>query len=160
MDDKVITFAVRKTGRFRWLSYVDFLRLMVYGLRRAGYPVMFSHGFKPKPLYISLQAVPLGVDVAVDVVSFRFPMDFEPLADPRPFFPEDMAPLGWFYGEVERFWGVYRCGGHWMMVEHPQNGLRSILKRLQCEPYDTIRIDVLLEDAGRKQSVLNLIRRW
>jgi hypothetical protein len=71
-----------------------------------------------------------------------------------------MAPLGWFYGEVERFWGVYRCGGHWMMVEHPQNGLRSILKRLQCEPYDTIRIDVLLEDAGRKQSVLNLIRRW
>ena len=155
-----MTFAFRKVGRFRWISYVDFLRLVVYGLRRAGYPVLFSQGFKPKPLYVSLQAVPLGVEVLVDLVTFSFPSDFEPLSDPKQFFPEGMAPIGWFDGKVDKFWGVYSCRGYWMLVEHPRMGLRSVLKRLECEPYDTIRWDVLVEREARLQSVLNIVRRW
>ncbi|MBU1999340.1 MAG: TIGR03936 family radical SAM-associated protein [Candidatus Omnitrophota bacterium] len=55
-------FVFSKTGKMKYISHLDLMRLFMRALRRAELPVMISQGFNPHPK-ISLQnALKLGAE--------------------------------------------------------------------------------------------------
>jgi hypothetical protein len=55
-----VTFA--KTGDARFLSHLDFMRLLERGLRRSGLPLRYTQGFNPHVRLSLNDALPVGVE--------------------------------------------------------------------------------------------------
>lgn len=63
-----ITFS--KKGMLRYISHLDFIRLIYRALRRAELPFMLSEGFNPRPKINFGQALKLGVEGVMEIVFF------------------------------------------------------------------------------------------
>lgn len=63
-----ITFS--KKGILRYISHLDFIRLIYRALRRAELPFMLSEGFNPRPKISFGQALKLGVEGVMEIVFF------------------------------------------------------------------------------------------
>ena len=57
-----MSFAFSKTGKMKFISHLDLMRLLTRGLRRAGIPVKISEGFNPHPKLSIARAIKLGVE--------------------------------------------------------------------------------------------------
>jgi radical SAM family uncharacterized protein/radical SAM-linked protein len=66
-----------KTGRLRFLSHLDLVRLVVRCFRRAGIALAYSQGYHPKPKVSFGPALPVGVGSVDEYVDFetRFEID-------------------------------------------------------------------------------------
>ncbi len=53
--------SLRKSGRMRYLSHLDFARALDRAVRRAGLPVKYSEGFNPSAHISFASALPVGV---------------------------------------------------------------------------------------------------
>lgn len=53
--------SLRKSGRMRYLSHLDFARAIDRAVRRAGLPVKYSQGFNPSAQISFASALPVGV---------------------------------------------------------------------------------------------------
>jgi radical SAM-linked protein len=60
-----------KTGRYRFLSHHDLIRLWEHALRRTGLPLRFTQGFHPRPILSFASALPLGVESLDEVLQFE-----------------------------------------------------------------------------------------
>jgi len=56
-----LRFTYGRGGRLRWLSHLEFARLWLAQLRRAGIPLARSSGFSPRPRFHLAPALPVGV---------------------------------------------------------------------------------------------------
>lgn len=62
MDDRVIKQMIyEKTGRIRFVSHLDMLRVFQRAIARAGLPIRYSQGFNPHPQTRFAQPLSLGV---------------------------------------------------------------------------------------------------
>jgi radical SAM-linked protein len=57
-----MNFAFSKTGRMRFISHLDLMRLLTRALRRAAIPVKVSEGFNPHPRLSIARAIKLGLE--------------------------------------------------------------------------------------------------
>ncbi len=58
----------KKTGKMRYISHLDFIRLSYRILRRAELPFVLSEGFNPRPKIKFGQALKLGIEGIMEVV--------------------------------------------------------------------------------------------
>ncbi|MFH1061327.1 MAG: TIGR03936 family radical SAM-associated protein [Candidatus Omnitrophota bacterium] len=65
-----INISFSKKGMIRYISHLDFIRLIYRALRRADLPFMLSEGFNPRPKINFGQALKLGVEGVMDIVFF------------------------------------------------------------------------------------------
>jgi radical SAM family uncharacterized protein/radical SAM-linked protein len=80
-----IRFEFQKVGELRFLSHLELMRALMRGLRRAGIPLAFSHGFNPQPRLSLAQALAVGIQ------GLREPGEVELV---RRMAPEDLL-AGW-----------------------------------------------------------------
>ncbi len=68
-----------KLGRSRFLGHLDLVRALTMAFRRAGIPLAYSHGFKPRPRLSFSPALSLGVASEAEYVDFETnaPLDIE-----------------------------------------------------------------------------------
>jgi radical SAM-linked protein len=57
-----MNFAFSKTGRMKFISHLDLMRLFTRAMRRARIPVKVSEGFNPHPKLSIARAIKLGVE--------------------------------------------------------------------------------------------------
>jgi radical SAM family uncharacterized protein/radical SAM-linked protein len=76
-----IRLTLTKRGRWRHLSHIDFMLALRRALRRAGWPLMNSRGFHPKPKISFGPACPVGVESHAELadVGVAGPVDLEEL---------------------------------------------------------------------------------
>ncbi len=69
----IFSYRVRfsKTGRMRFLSHHDLMRLFERALRRSGLPLRMTEGFNPRPLISFPTALGLGIESADEVMEFE-----------------------------------------------------------------------------------------
>jgi radical SAM-linked protein len=60
-----------KLGRLRFLGHLDFSRMLMRGLRRAGISLLYSQGFNPKPKVAFGPALQLGVFSEAEYLDFE-----------------------------------------------------------------------------------------
>lgn len=60
-----------KNGRLRWLGHLDLVRMLVRALRRAGFAMVYSEGFNPRPRVSFGPALPVGVDSEAEYMDFE-----------------------------------------------------------------------------------------
>ncbi|RKZ14589.1 B12-binding domain-containing radical SAM protein [bacterium] len=60
-----------KLGRLRFLGHLDFSRMLMRGLRRAGISLLYSQGFNPKPKVAFGPALQLGVSSESEYLDFE-----------------------------------------------------------------------------------------
>jgi radical SAM-linked protein len=65
-----INISFSKKGMIRYISHLDFIRLIYRALRRADLPFMLSEGFNPRPKIDFGQALKLGVEGVMNIVFF------------------------------------------------------------------------------------------
>ena len=80
-DPQRIRLTLTKRGRWRHLSHIDFMLALRRALRRAGWPLVYSRGFHPKPKISFGPACPVGVESNAELadVSVAGPVDLEDL---------------------------------------------------------------------------------
>ncbi len=68
-----------KLGRSRFLGHLDLVRALTMAFRRAGIPLAYSHGFKPRPRLSFSPALSLGVASEAEYVDFETtaPLDID-----------------------------------------------------------------------------------
>ena len=59
-----------KKGLMRYISHLDFIRLIYRALRRADLPFVLTEGFNPRPKVKFSQALKLGSEGTMDVIFF------------------------------------------------------------------------------------------
>ena len=64
-----------KTGRIRFISHLDLLRVMQRLFKRAGVPLWHSEGFNPHPYLNFLQPMPLGIEGLNEPLDIRIEGD-------------------------------------------------------------------------------------
>lgn len=57
-----MSFVFSKTGRIKYISHLDLMRLLTRAMRRAGIPVKISEGFNPHPKLSIARAIKLGIE--------------------------------------------------------------------------------------------------
>lgn len=57
-----MSFVFSKTGRMKFISHLDLMRLLTRAMRRAGIPVKISEGFNPHPKLSIARAIKLGLE--------------------------------------------------------------------------------------------------
>lgn len=67
-----LTFRFEKSGRMRYVSHHDLMRLFERAVRRAGLPVRTTAGFNPRPRIVFPHALGLGIASAVEWVEVEF----------------------------------------------------------------------------------------
>ncbi|MBU1045170.1 MAG: TIGR03936 family radical SAM-associated protein [Candidatus Omnitrophica bacterium] len=78
MDTCKINVSFSKKGILRYISHLDFMRLIYRALRRAELPFMLSEGFNPRPKIKFGQALKLGVPGIMEVVfSLKTPISLD-----------------------------------------------------------------------------------
>ncbi|MCP2520290.1 TIGR03960 family B12-binding radical SAM protein [SCandidatus Aminicenantes bacterium Aminicenantia_JdfR_composite] len=85
-----------KTGKAKYLSHLDLIRIIERGFRRANIPVNFSKGFHPKMLISYCPALPLGMEGKREILEFNTDYSFnedEFLDRINKFFPEGIRFL-------------------------------------------------------------------
>ncbi len=76
MDIWEITARFKKDGMMRFISHLDFVRLIYRALRRAQIPFVMTEGFSPHPKVKFGQALKLGANGEMAVIFFlRIKMD-------------------------------------------------------------------------------------
>ena len=65
-----INVSLSKKGLIRYISHLDFIRLIYRALRRADLPFILTEGFSPRPKINFGQALKLGVEGVMDIVFF------------------------------------------------------------------------------------------
>jgi radical SAM-linked protein len=60
-----------KTGRMRFLSHHDLMRLFERALRRSGLPLRFTEGYNPHPLLAFPTALGLGIESLDEIMEFE-----------------------------------------------------------------------------------------
>lgn len=68
----------QKTGRMRFLSHHDLMRLFARALRRTGLPLRYSEGFTPRPVVAFPLALAIGVESLDEVFEFELEAAVEP----------------------------------------------------------------------------------
>jgi radical SAM-linked protein len=68
----------QKTGRMRFLSHHDLMRLFARALRRTGLPLRYSEGFTPRPILSFPLALAIGVESLDEIFEFELEAPFEP----------------------------------------------------------------------------------
>ncbi|MFH1458903.1 MAG: TIGR03936 family radical SAM-associated protein [Candidatus Omnitrophota bacterium] len=66
---KLVT-KIHKHGKMRYISHLDFIRLIYRAIRRADLPFALTLGFNPRPKIKFGQALKLGVEAEIDVTFF------------------------------------------------------------------------------------------
>lgn len=69
----IFSYRVRftKTGRMRFLSHHDLMRLLERALRRTGLPLRFTEGYNPHPIVAFPTALALGIESLDEVFEFE-----------------------------------------------------------------------------------------
>lgn len=87
----------KKTGRLRFLSHLETVKMLERSLKRAGVPLTFSQGFNPHANISFAAPLPVGTASQYEVVD----VDVEPSADPAAllavqgeYFPQGFCLLG------------------------------------------------------------------
>jgi radical SAM-linked protein len=57
-----MNFAFSKSGRMKFISHLDLMRLLTRAMRRAAIPVKVSEGFNPHPKLSIARAIKLGME--------------------------------------------------------------------------------------------------
>lgn len=70
MQSVKLVVSFKKTGMMRYISHLDFIRLIYRALRRASIPYFLTNGFNPHPKVKFGQALKLGVEGEVQTVFF------------------------------------------------------------------------------------------
>lgn len=70
MQFNKIYISFSKKGMIRYISHLDFIRLIYRALRRADLPFVLSEGFNPRPKIDFGQALKLGVEGIMEIVFF------------------------------------------------------------------------------------------
>ncbi|UZN22747.1 DUF2344 domain-containing protein [bacterium 3DAC] len=125
-----------------FLSYRDYLRHIIYALRRAGAEFSFSEGFHPRPQIYSVASLSLGVESRIEPVSveLRAPFDDEvlPLV-----LPVGIHYLGKIDGYIESYLALYRYKNTYFLLSHPKEGLGKFIKEKNIPPYEIIKEDII-----------------
>lgn len=81
----IFSYRVRfsKTGRMRFLSHHDLLRLFERALRRTGMPLRMTEGFNPHPILSFPTALGLGIESMDEVLEFELDQWVAPLQAAR-----------------------------------------------------------------------------
>ena len=90
------------------LSYRDYMRHIVYSLRRAGVKFVFSQGYHPRPKVYSVMSLPLGIVSCVEPISieiYNASLDNLELSEKL---PGGINYLGYINDYVEEYIGVFR----------------------------------------------------
>lgn len=69
---------ISKTGAAKYVSHLDMFRLMQRAVRRADIPLWYTEGFNPHPYISFLQALPLGVESAMEPCDIRIVTETKP----------------------------------------------------------------------------------
>jgi len=85
--------SIGKLGEMRFISHLDWLRLLDRVVRRASIPIAFTGGYHPSPRIVPANALPLGVTSSGEIIDFELscwvdPMKFLNLL--REYLPADM----------------------------------------------------------------------
>jgi radical SAM family uncharacterized protein/radical SAM-linked protein len=66
-----VRLQLRKDGKARFVSHLEFMTVVHRAARRAGIPVRFSGGFHPQPRISFPDALPLGVESDAEILDFE-----------------------------------------------------------------------------------------
>ena len=66
-----VRLQLRKDGKARFVSHLEFMTVVHRAARRGGIPVRFSGGFHPQPRISFPDALPLGVESDAEIVDFE-----------------------------------------------------------------------------------------
>ncbi|MFH2137208.1 MAG: TIGR03936 family radical SAM-associated protein [Candidatus Omnitrophota bacterium] len=78
MQNTKMVVRLDKSGFMRYLSHLDFIRLIYRALRRADIPYVLTEGFNPRPKVKFGQALKVGKDGEMEVTFFlRQPMELD-----------------------------------------------------------------------------------
>ena len=69
----------QKTGRMRFLSHHDLVRMFTRALRRTGLPLRWSEGFTPRPVL----SFPLALGIGIESLEEAFEFELTEAADPE-----------------------------------------------------------------------------
>ena len=66
-----VRLVLSKLGRARMVAHLEYLKMFQRAVRRAGLPIRFSQGFHPSPKVSYLEALPMGVSSAAELVDLE-----------------------------------------------------------------------------------------
>ncbi|MFH0935724.1 MAG: TIGR03936 family radical SAM-associated protein [Candidatus Omnitrophota bacterium] len=77
-----VSFKFTKTGRLKFISHLDLMRLFTRAMRRAELPLKMSEGYSPHPKFSIKRALKLGVEsdneeATVVLKEFMLAQDFK-----------------------------------------------------------------------------------
>ena len=130
------------------LSYKDYMRHIVYGLRRAGVKFVFSQGYHPRPKVYSVMSLPLGIVSCIEPISievYNESLDGLVLSDKL---PRGIDYLGYIDDYIEEYIAVYRHKYVYFLKRHPKEGVGRYIKDKNIPPYEIIKEDIIIEGYG------------
>lgn len=69
---------ITKAGMMRYLSHLEYIRVIERALRRTGLPLKFSEGFHPAPKFSFSPAIPVGVESFAEYMDITFSFSLDP----------------------------------------------------------------------------------
>ena len=151
-----VTFFFTKEYPASFLSYKDYLRHIVYALRRAGVTFVFSQGYHPRPIIYSVSSLSLGVESYIEPVSADIENDHVDEHLLSSVLPYGISYLGMIDGYVESYIGVYRYKLSYFILRHPEQGLGKFIKERGMQPYNILKEDIIMERFGSMLSYLGV----
>ncbi len=151
-----ITMFFTKKYPINFLSYKDYLRHIVYALRRANVRLVFSQGYHPRPHVYSVASLSLGVISLVEPISVEIMSDIQEVEHVKVFLPTGIDYLGYIGGYISSYIGVYRSSGRYFIINHPSEGLGKFIKNHNIPPYEIIKEDIILDGIGSVRNYLGV----
>ncbi len=76
---KTLKVCYSKQGQAKYFGHLEFVKILLRAIRRAGIPVKFSEGFHPKPKISFEDALPIGLESLNETVYVAVPEHVKPL---------------------------------------------------------------------------------
>ncbi len=130
-----------------FLSYRDYLRHIIYALRRAGAQFVFSEGFHPRPQVYSVASLSLGVESRIEPISVQLWRDIDEVLL-HEVLPLGIRYLGKIEGYIEEYRALYRYNNTYFLLYHPYQGLGKFIKERNMPPYEIIKEDIITPDGS------------
>ncbi len=153
---KKITFFFTKEYPQSFVSYKDYIRQIIYALRRAGIDFVFSEGYHPRPIIYSVYSLSLGVESNIEPISAEIASKNINEDRLKSVMPYGISYLGYIDGYIERYIALYRKGKTYFILKHPEMGLGRFLKEKEIPPYEIIKEDVIVEGLGSMKYYLGV----
>ncbi len=151
-----VTFFFTKEYPQSFLSYKDYMRQVIYALRRAGIEFVFSEGYHPRPIIYSVYSLSLGVESRIEPISAEITTERISEEKLRSVMPRGINYLGYIDGYIEKYMALYRRGSVYFVLKHPEMGPGRFLKEKKIPPYEIIKEDIIVEGLGSLKDYLGV----